>query len=210
MERLTMRIFIVLGLCLMGCGLWAEQGKKDNKYITEPYEVPYERPIGFSFNVLGISSMTFEARFLWGLAQNFLLVVSPSYQNTIELPVFHGVEKTVAFFDIRRFNVGAGIRAYFSKYDSRDGWYIETLGRMGKTWIGKDDSAWAVTPSFMVGYQTVYDYGYTVSFGLGGEWEFLLVDKEKMGYHTQYLKSAYYNITKFPLMAELSVGWQWW
>lgn len=210
MERLTMKIFIVLGLYLMGCGLWAEQGLKEKKYITEPYEVPYERPIGFSFNLFGVTSMTFESRFLLGLAQNFLLVVSPSYQNTIEMPIFHTGENTVAFFDIRRLNLGAGIRAHFPNYDSRSGWYIETLGRIGKTWIGEDDSVWAVTPSFMVGHQTVYDAGYTVSFGIGGEWEFLLVGKEKIGYHTKYLKNAYYNITKFPLMAELSVGWQWW
>ncbi len=211
MERLTMRIFILLcSIALMSQSLRAaEEGKVPSKYISEPYVVPYERPIGFSFNAAGLSSMTFEGRFFLGLARNFSLVISPMYQNTVQLPFFHPKNKDVALFDIRRFNLGAGARAHFYEYDSRNGWYIEALGRGGLTFIGNDDFSWALMPSLMFGYETVYDSGYTVSFGVGFEWEFLLVSKQKMGYHTNYLKSAYYGITKLPLMAELSVGWLW-
>ncbi len=211
MERLTMRIFILLcSLNLVAASAWAkEEEKKPSKYISTPYVVPYERPIGFSFNAAGMTSLTFEGRFFLGLARNFSLVISPSYQNTIELPFFHPQTREAAFFDIQRLNIGAGIRAHFYEYDSRNGWYIETLGRGGMTWVGKDAFAWALTPSLMFGHETVYESGYTVSFGVGVEWEFLMGAKEKRGPDTEYLKSAYYGITKLPVMAELSVGWLW-
>ena len=204
-----MKFFLVL-FGFLSFGLSAQQEEMKNKYITKPYVVPYERPIGFSFNLAGITSMTFEGRFLLGLARNFSLVVSPSYQNTIEFPFYHPEREEMNFFAIKRFNLGAGIRTNFHEYDSLDGWYIEALGRAGMSWIGQDEPAWALTPSLMIGYETTYDFGYLVSFGVGFEWEFLLSKKEKMGYYTDYLTSAYYGITKIPIMAELSVGWLWW
>lgn len=191
--------------------LLSAQENSEPTYITEPYVTPYKQHLGFSFNALGVSSMTFEGRFFWGFARNFSLIVSPSYQNTIELPFYHVQREEMAFFDIRRLNLGLGARAHFYEYDSKDGWYIEALGRPGLTWIGQDDYYWSVTPSLMVGYETVYDYGYTVGFGMGLEWEFLLKNKSKLGYHADYLTSAYFvNVTKIPLMAELSLGWLWW
>jgi hypothetical protein len=61
----------------------------------------------------------------------------------------------------------------------------------------------------MVGHQKVYDSGYTVSFGMGFEWEFLLGDEDKMGAQTKKLKSSFIGMTKYPLAAELSIGWIW-
>ncbi len=214
MERLTMnKVFpILLSLVLLCPALMAkkeEVKKKADKYISEPYDVPFERPIGFSLNVGALSSMTLEGRFLLGLAKNISLIVSPMYQNTIELPFYHPKNKAFAFFDIKRLNLGAGLRFHFYDYDSWDGWYIEPLGRAGMTWIGSDNYVWSVIPSLMFGYASVYDSGYTASFGLGFEWEFLLAKKENLGYYADYLQSAYYGITKIPLAAELSVGWMW-
>lgn len=207
MERATMKILIALCFSLVSFLTHAEN---QNNYITKPYEVPFERQIGFSFNMFGVSSMTFEGRFLLDLVPHLSLVVAPSYQNTIELPFYHPKRKEMSFFDIKRFHLGTGIRATFDEYDSRNKFFIEVLARPGLTWIGKDNSNWSIIPSLMAGRSMVYDSGYTVSFGVGFEWEFLLAKKEDLGYHADYLTSAYYGITKIPLMAELSVGWMWW
>jgi hypothetical protein len=177
------------------------------KKIQPQLKLPYERPIGFTLNVGGISSMTFEGRFLLGLFPHILLVASPSYQNTPEFPWYHPKHHRWSVFDIKRFNTGLGLRGHFYEYDSWDGFYIEAMGRGGVTWIGKEDYMWSVIPSLIFGYAAVYDSGYTVSFGLGFEWEFLLDDNK--GYHSEFLRTAYYGITKLPLTGELSLGWTW-
>lgn len=189
----------------------SETDTKDQEetFVTSPYDVPFKKPIGFTYNVAAITSLTFEARFLWGFSKHFSLVVSPMYQNTIELPIYRAQEKKMSFYDIRRFNIGAGVRANFYDYDSWDGWYIEPLGRVGMTWIGPDSFVWSMIPSLMFGYAAVYEIGYTVSFGLGFEWEFLLGKKENMGLATNQLLKAFYGISKFPIMGELSLGWMW-
>ena len=183
--------------------------KERPKIVQTKISIPYERPIGFTLNLGAISSMTFEGRFLLGIAPNLSLVVSPSYQNTPELPFYHLRREEMAFFDVRRFNMGVGIRGHFYEYDSWDGWFIEGMGRGGMTSIGHEDYMWSVTPSLIFGYSAVYDSGYTASFGLGFDWEFLLGKNPQKDYHTDYLKTAYFGITKIPITGELAIGWMW-
>lgn len=177
------------------------------KKIESDYKIPYERPIGFSINFGGITSMTFEGRFLLGLFPNMSMVVSPSYQNTPELPLYHPEKQNWATFDIKRFNTGLGLRGHFYEYDSWDGLFIEAMGRGGLTWAGQDEGMWSVIPSLIFGYAAVYKSGYTVSFGVGVEWEFLI--GEVKGKNAEFLKTAYYGVTKVPLTGELSLGWTW-
>lgn len=177
------------------------------KIIETKISIPYERPIGFTINTISIASMTFEGRFFLGLFPNVSLVVSPSYQNTPELPLYHPQREEWSLFDIKRFNVGLGMRGHFYEYDSWDGLFIELMGRGGLFWVGKEETLWSVIPSLIFGYAAVYDSGYTVSFGLGLEWEFLF--GESKGNHTDFLRTAYYGITKVPLTGELSLGWTW-
>ena len=186
----------------------AKPAKKETpKKMESALSVPYERPIGFTLNFGGITSMTFEGRFLLGLFPNVSLVVSPSYQNTPELTLYHPEKKQWAIFDIRRFNTGLGFRAHFYEYDSWDGMFIEAMGRGGVTWAGNDKYMWSVIPSLIFGYAAVYKSGYTVSFGVGLEWELLL--SQATGESAEFLKSAYFGITKIPLTGELSIGWTW-
>jgi hypothetical protein len=180
---------------------------KPAKKIEADFKIPYERPIGFSVNLGSITSMTFEGRFFLGLFPNISLVVSPSFQNTPDLTLIHPKLQQWDILDIRRFNTGLGVRAHFYEYDSWDGLFIEAMGRGGMTWIGKEDKMWSVIPSLIFGYAAVYDSGYTVSFGVGMEWEFLF--GAPPGKHSEFLKSAYYGITKIPLTGELSIGWTW-
>lgn len=199
----------IFGFWVIAAPVLAEASlSKPEKYITKPYIVPFERPIGFTLNLAAVASLTAEGRFLLGLAKNFTLVVSPMYQNTIEIPVWKDNIYPL-YMDIRRVNLGLGVRGHFYEYDSWDGWYLEALGRGGLTWIGLDPRVWSITPSLMLGHSSVYDSGYTVSIGAGLEWEFLLVRKKDRGNDTKYLKDAYLNITKFPLMGEISIGWIW-
>jgi hypothetical protein len=135
------------------------------------------------------------------------LVVSPSYQNTPELTLYHPNNQNWGVFDIRRFNTGLGIRGHFYEYDSWDGLYIEGMGRGGMTWVGSDDYMWSIIPSLIFGYAAVYKSGYTVSFGVGVEWELLL--GASTGKQSEFLKTAYYGVTKIPLTGELSIGWTW-
>lgn len=205
------QVFLAIAL-LHAPQAWVENNDKEPvkeapKKIEAKMDMPYERPIGFTINLGAVLPMTFEGRFLLGLAQNLSLVVAPMYQNTIELPFFHPKRGQLSFFDIKRFNIGAGLRGHFYEYDSWDGWFIEALGRGGMTWVGSDQFQWSVIPSLMFGYAAVYDSGYTVSCGLGFEWEFLI--GKNPGYYTEYLKTAYYGITKLPLTGELAIGWTW-
>lgn len=210
MQRSLIKIcFLLIQFGLVSVSLNAlerEPPVREDKYITKPYKLPFTRPVGFTLNLASIASMTLEGRFVLGLAQNISFVASPMYQNTIELPIFYG-EKNLRFMDARRLNLGVGIRGHFYDYDSLDGWYIEGLARGGLTWIGQDSSVWSVIPSLMAGYQAVYDSGYTVSFGAGIEWEFLIAGKEGLGDNATFLKKAYFGITKVPLFFEFSIGW---
>lgn len=207
MKRAIKKIAIIGSLInLLSVTIRAEEaGTTINKYVTTPYKVPYERPIGFSFNAAGLSSLSFEGRFFLGIVRNLSLVVSPMYQKTIELPIYNYKKEDITFFDFQRANLGIGIRGHFYDYDTRNNWYIEALGRGGMTWVGKDKMAFSVIPSLMVGYETVYESGYSVSFGIGLEYELLLGEA---GPDRAYLKESYF-ISKFPIVAELSVGWMW-
>lgn len=216
MDRFSMeRIIKLLALSfLFVCVALAEEKAAPQPVKVEPkkaivanIKIPYVRPIGFTINLASIASMTFEGRFLLGLLPNFSLVVSPSYQNTPEIPFYHPQRDQWSVFDIKRLNLGAGIRGHFYEYDSLDGWFLEGMGRLGMTWIGSDSLMGSVIPSLILGYSTVYDSGYSVSFGFGFEWEFLFGGTP--GYHTDFLKTAYYGITKLPLTGEFSIGWTW-
>lgn len=198
---------MIMGIVLSSFSLNAETAKNKEPTIEPQLKLPYERPIGFTFNVGGLTSMTFEGRFLLGLFPHILLVASPSYQNTPQLPFYHPSKGYWSVFDIKRLNMGLGIRGHFYEFDSWDGFYIEGLGRGGMTWIGKDDSTWSVIPSLIFGYEAVYESGYTASFGVGLEWEFLI--GEPKGDNSEFFRSAYYGVTKVPLTGELSLGWTW-
>lgn len=202
--------FVFLALLIFCPYSFAQENEtldKKPKKIEASIKVPYERPIGFTINAMSIASMTFEGRFLLGLFPNFSLVVSPNYQNTPEIPFYHPKEEYWTLFDIKRLNLGVGIRSHFYEFDSLDGLYIEVMGRAGMTWAGADPLMWSVIPSLLFGYSTVYKSGYSVSFGIGFEWEFLL--GEAKGDHSKFLKTAYYGISKVPLTGELSIGWTW-
>lgn len=198
---------MIMGTALLSYSLNAETAKNKEPTIEPQLKLPYERPIGFTVNLGGLTSMTFEGRFLLGLFPHILLVASPSYQNTPELPFYHPSKGYWSVFDIKRLNMGLGIRGHFYEFDSWDGFYIEGLGRGGMTWIGKDDYAWSVIPSLIFGYEAVYESGYTASFGVGFEWEFLL--GEPKGDNSEFFRTAYYGVTKVPLTGELSLGWTW-
>jgi hypothetical protein len=215
MDRCTMRkitqlyLFISLIFAIHAHSENANKNPKESlKIVPSDIKVPYERPIGFTVNLGSVVSMTFEGRFIWSMFPNISLVVSPSYQNTPELPLYNPQNKKWALFDIKRFNVGVGVRGHFYAYDSWDGVFIEVLGRPGATWAGKESAMFSFTPSFIVGYSTVYESGYTVSFGLGIEWEFL-PGVAPVGSHSEFLKTAYWGISKVPLTGELSIGWTW-
>lgn len=180
----------------------------DQNSIKADSKVPYKRPIGFTYNLIAMTSMTFEGRFFVGLLPHITLALSPSYQNTPKLPLFHPFEKNWNPMDFKRFNLGVGIRGHFYQYDSWDGWYLEGMVRPGMTWLGDDDMSWSVIPSLMGGYQTVYESGFTMNIGFGFEWEFLF---GQGGNHAKrdWLETAYFGITKVPLTGELSVGYTW-
>lgn len=201
------RIFLGVFL-LLATNVWStEKPALPLTKLQPQIKLPYERPIGFTLNLGGITSMTFEGRFLLGLFPHVVLVVSPSYQNTPELPFYHPKRGQWSVFDIKRFNAGLGLRGHFYEYDSWDGFYIEAMGRVGKTWLNEEDSRLSIIPSLIFGYQVVYDSGYTVSFGVGLEWEFLR-GKPK-GDKTEFLHTAYYGISKLPLTGDLALGWTW-
>ncbi|HXW53342.1 MAG TPA: hypothetical protein VEL47_04465, partial [Myxococcota bacterium] len=165
-------------------------------------------PIGFTINLAALASLTFEGRFLLGLAPHLSFVALPSFQKTIDLPFYDFKAKTfVDAFGITRANLGLGLRGHFYEYDSWDGFYVEGMSRFGMTWAGDDPFMWAITPSLILGYQWVYLSGYTVSFGVGIEWELLL--GRPPGRHSQILKTNYWNISKIPPTAEWSIGWTW-
>lgn len=177
--------------------------------IKTDIQIPYKRPIGFTYNFGSMVSMTFEGRFFVGVLPNITLVASPSFQKTPVIPFFDPNQgKWGASFDIKRINLGLGARAHFYEYDSWNGWYIEALGRPGLTWFGKDDASYSVIPSLMFGYQTVYDGGYTVNFGFGFEWEFLFGEDGQRP-NRDFINASYYRISKVPLTGELSIGWTW-
>lgn len=208
--------FIALALMFVTSASFAdvddENYTKPDKFVTKPYNPPYERPIGFTLNLGAISSMTAEGRFLLGLVPHLSLVISPMFQQTIDFPYYlpdASSDDFIGLFSIRRANLGIGLRGNFYAYDSRSHWYLEGLGRGGFTWVGKENYVWSVIPSLMVGHMTVYDSGYAVSFGMGLEWEFLLGKEENMGPKTKKLKSTFIGMTKIPLTAELSIGWMW-
>jgi hypothetical protein len=81
------------------------------------------------------------------------------------------------------------------------------MGRVGTTWVASDRFMGAIIPSLIFGYATVYESGYTVSFGVGIEWEILL--GKSSNFHSNFFRDAYYGITKVPLTGELSIGWMW-
>lgn len=187
----------------------AEVSKELPKKIETDIKIPYERPISLTLNLGSISSMTFEGRFIWSMFPNVSLVVSPSYQHTPELPLYNPQTGKWASFNIKRFNVGVGVRGHFYEYDSFDGFFIEAMGRPGATWVGKENTMFSFIPSLIFGYAAVYESGYTVSFGLGVEWEFLPGQIKPGNPHSEFLKTAYWGITKIPLTGEFSIGWTW-
>lgn len=207
MKKLA-RVFGLLALITAQIS-FAQIAKKEEppKEIKADISIPYERPIGFTINVGSLSSLTFEGRFHLGLINNLSLVLSPSFQKTMELPFYHLQNRNWSAFDIKRFNLGVGIRGHFYEYDSRDGLFIEGMGRFGMTWAGADKFMWSIIPSLIFGYTKIYDSGYTVSFGVGVEWEALI--GKPSGKHSEFLKTAYYGLTKIPLTGELSLGWMW-
>ncbi len=211
MGQITKFFYVLLFPIFFASAGWSEKAAVEKKQpppkIEPNLKVPYERPIGFTINLGAIPSMTFEGRFLLGLFHNVSLVVSPSYQNTPELPLYHPEKQSWGLMDFKRFNTGIGIRGHFYEYDSWDGLFIEGMGRGGMTWVGGDKYMWSVIPSLIFGYAAVYSSGYTVSFGLGVEWEFLLGDPT--GKQSEFIKTAYYGISKVPLTGELSLGWTW-
>lgn len=185
----------------------SDEQSKPPQRIEADIKVPYERPIGFTYNLGSIVSMTFEGRFLLGIWHNFTFVASPSVQIIPELPFPPVKNENWSAFGIKRFNLGLGIRTHFYEYDSLDGFFIEAMGRPGMTWVGEDPFMWSVIPSLIFGYSTVYESGYSVSFGLGVEWEFLI--GEATGHHTEFLKTNFYGVSKLPFTGELSIGWTW-
>jgi|SRR5579871_2207433 len=210
LKRFTW-FFTILAITFALFGHGEEVASKPKEEAKQPLvadiKIPYERPIGFSVNLGALTSLTFEGRFLLGLAPNISLVVSPSFQKTIQLPFFDlQKQEFVSAFDVMRLNLGAGIRAHFYEYDSWDGFFLEGMTRGGLTWAGKDPSMWSIIPSLILGYAVVYHSGYTVSFGLGLEYELLL--GQSPGHHSEVLKTAYF-VSKLPLTGELSIGWTW-
>jgi hypothetical protein len=208
MKNFGLVFALLLSLSILSFAIPFDQSQKESFTPIKPQiSLPYKRPIGFSLNVGGISSMTFEGRFLLGLFPHIVLVASPSYQNTPLLPLYHFQENYWALFDIKRLNMGLGLRGHFYEYDSWDGFYIEAMGRGGLTWVAKEDYMWSVIPSLIFGYSSVYQSGYTVSVGIGLEYEFLL--SEPHGEYSKFLKTAIYGVTKAPPTGELSLGWTW-
>ncbi len=177
--------------------------------LIEVAREPYERPIGFNLNFGGLFSLTYEAKVFVGLTENISAVAAPTYQNTIEVPIFdYRDSQSLTFFGFKRFNLGLGFRHHFFDYDSRDGWFMEYMVRNGVTWMGEDEHAkYALTPSIMLGYSKVYDSGYFVSFGGGISYE-VLFGKE-VGYHEYLMKNNYF-ITQIPFVTEIGLGWMWW
>ena len=189
-------------------GLSKDPPTEPKREIVANIKIPYERPIGFSLNLGSLASLTYEGRFILGLVPNLSLVVSPSFQKTIDIPFYDFIaQRYVGAFDLKRFNVGLGIRGHFYEYDSWDGFYIEGMSRAGLTWAGEDPSMWSIIPSLIFGYAAVYESGYTVSFGLGVEWKLLL--GKPQGKNSKALKKTYFGISKLPITGELSLGWTW-
>lgn len=209
MGRPIKYLLLFLSIKAFCLPIFSKNQINSEQYVTKHYEVPFERPLGFTLNLGAVASLTAEARFLLGLVKNITLVLSPMYQNTPELPIWKIDQEIPKFMDMRRFNLGMGMRAHFYQYDSYDGWYIEALLRGGMTSIQHDPWLWSVIPSLMAGYQVVYDSGYTFSIGAGFEYEFLIPRNKSLGDNAQYLKETYFSITKVPLIAELSIGWIW-
>lgn len=204
------RSFLLLALFLSN-QTYAEpkktKAKTDVIKMVADNKVPFERPIGFTYNVGALSSFTFEGRFFVGLAPHISLIVSPAFQRTIELPIYHFRDGVWSAFHIKRLNLGLGIRGHFYEYDSYDGFFIEALVRPGLTWVAKDPSMWSMAPSLLFGYAVVYESGYTVSYAIGLEPEWLLGTPP--GKSSKFLQSAAFGITKFPIAGEISLGWTW-
>jgi hypothetical protein len=180
--------------------------------IKADIKIPYKRPLGFTYNFGSMASMTFEGRFFVGLVPQMTLVISPSFQYTPTIPFYDFyTSKWLDPMNFMRLNLGVGLRGHFYKYDSWDGWYLEAMARGGATWIGDDkEKSWSLIPSLIVGYQTVYESGYTINIGFGFEWEFLFGEnKDDNHKNREALQAAYYNITKLPLTGEISLGWSW-
>lgn len=197
--------FLLSVMFLAGPGIFANEIEPENR-LAKDLIIPFERPIGFTINLGSITSMTFEGRFILGLLRNISLVIAPSYQNTPEIPLYDPADGQWTLFDFKRFNTGLGVRGHFYEYDSWDGYFIEGMARGGMTWLGKDDGMWSFIPSLIIGYSTVYDSGYSVSFGLGFEYELLLGDAGPNG---EFLRNKYFGISKVPFTGELSLGWMW-
>lgn len=201
--KVTLSFLISLNLALPM--LYADQ-QKDEEALTL-YEEPYKRPIGFTLNLGGLSSLSYEGRFMLGLFRNWSLMVSPSFQRTLEIPFYNFKERGISLFNVKRANLGLGLRYHIYDYDSRDHWYFEPMFRGGLTWAGDDEKkVKSFIPSILFGYTAIYEIGYTVSFGLGLEYEFLFGD---MDYYMHRLKTSYFGITKLPLTGEFSIGWIW-
>lgn len=203
---MTHRLFVKIACLLViigafGFSLCAES------ISTEQKSTASNHPIGFTLNFGGLTSMTFEGRFMYGLWPHISIVAAPSYQNTPELPWYHPKKGHWSLFDFRRAHMGVGVRGNFNDLNNWDGFFLEGLLRAGATWVGTDAAIGSLIPSVIFGYSSVFESGYTVSLGVGFEWEFLL--GKATGLYSDFLKTAYYGITKFPLTGELSMGWSW-
>lgn len=166
----------------------------------------FNRPIGFNLNLASLLSLTYEGRFNLGLSPRFSFVASPSFQYIPWIPWYHPKRAQWSVFNIQRMNLGLGIKTHFYDYDSKDGFYLEALGRPGLIMIGLE-KYFSLIPSLIAGYTAIYDSGYTVSFGAGVEWEFIFGKKGR--YYGDFYRSAYYSMTKIPITGELSIGWTW-
>lgn len=186
------RVFVILlGIFLLSASLFADEDK-------------WSRPIGFSLNLMSPFSLTYEGRAFLGLSKRFSLVLAPSFQYIPQIPWYSFKEKRARSFNVRRAHGGIGIKTHFYDYDSKDGYYLEAMGKAGATWFGGEKN-FSVIPSLLFGYSAIYDSGYFVSFGLGLEYEFLFNKKPKK--FTKHMKSAYYRMTKMPIKGEFSIGW---
>lgn len=193
---------------------WVASQNASARLINIP-KAPYERPFGFTVNFAGLFSTTYEAKAFIGLIENLSVVIAPNYQNTPDLPLYDMYSEALTFFGFKRLNLGLGIRHHFFDYDSKNGWFLEYMVRNGLTWFGEDEkSRYSLIPSIMVGYSKTYDSGYTVSFGIGPEYEIIFGKEKDIGYHESIIRSytfaSPFVVTKVPVTAEISLGWMWW
>lgn len=172
-------------------------------------KAPYKRPIGFTLNLGGIASLTYEGRFIIGLVPNLSLVASPSYQSTIHLPIWGWRKqygKKFSFSEIKRMNLGVGVRHHIFDYDSKDGFFIEYMARFGSTNIGLDTGNYfSIIPSILFGYSAVYSSHYTVSWGAGVAYEALIGQRQ---YDATKMFRNYFTYM-IPFTAEISLGGLW-